>query len=672
MIKIEFAPPLVNTLAEGLRREWLETNGIGGWASSTIIGANTRRYHGLLVAATKPPVGRMVMLSKLDETVEVGDETIELGCSQYPGLVHPEGFKFLSRFSRGLFPEFEFSLNSNEIRIRKTIAALHGENSTVVIYELLRGPQSLHLQLCPFLAARDYHHLTKENPAINRQCQFSSGSLKVTPYEGVPDLHIKVPGSTFIENPVWYYNFEYAIELERGLDFREDLFSHGHFRVPLVVGKPLAVLISTRESNGRDTLKLFKAERDRRELLLADAPIREDLCESLTLAVDQFIVSRDNELKTLIAGYHWFTDWGRDTMIALPGACLVTKRFEDAKRILRAFTSSVSQGMIPNRFPDSGEAPEYNTVDATLWYFVAVWKYLEYSGDEAFVRSEVLPALCEIISWHEQGTRFNIHIDEDGLLSAGTPGQQLTWMDAKVGEWVVTPRHGQPVEVNALWYNALSITHQLLERFGMLEEARPLGHRCRRLKESFIAIFWNERLGCLFDYINGDYQDEAVRPNQLLALSLPFPLLAETEALQVIRIVRERLLTPVGLRTLDPQHAEYKGSYRGDQKARDAAYHQGSVWTWLLGPYITSLCRYEPNALPEIERILNHLTQHLADAGLGTISEIFDGNAPHEPRGCIAQAWSVAEILRSYLEDVVPLRNKRLSKSVPTKTGAAV
>ena len=661
MIKIELTPPAINSLSEGLRREWLETNGVGGWASSTVAGANTRRYHGLLVAATKPPVGRMVLVSKLEETVLLESAPIELGCNQYPGLVHPVGYRYLTRCSRGIFPEFEYSLNNNEIRIRKTISAICGENTTVVHYELLRGPQALTLQFTPFIAARDYHSLTRENNTLNRAFEFNEGTLSVEPYKGVPRFFIYVPGGKFTESSAWYYNFEYAIEQERGLDYREDLFSYGRITAELTAARPISIILSTVNPSGRNGVALVRAERERREKIVQLCKVQDDLARSLTLASDQFIVSRDADLKTLIAGYHWFTDWGRDTMISLPGACLITGRFEDAKRILRAFAGSISQGMLPNRFPDSGEEPEYNTVDATLWFFVAVAKYLEYTGDEQFVRDELLSSLQEILAWHQQGTRYNIHIDEDGLLSAGTPGQQLTWMDAKVGDWVVTPRHGQPVEVNALLYNALAITAELLERFDHHSEAQTLSQRARKLKESFNANFWNDRLGCLFDYINGDYQDQAVRPNQIFALSLPFPLLSDDRARRVLQIVRERLLTPYGLRSLDPSHSEYKGVCKGDPRTRDAAYHQGTVWAWLLGPYITAACRYETTGREESRALIQNMVNHLSDAGLGTISEVFDGDAPHEPRGCIAQCWSVAELLRAYVEDVLKVDGATLT-----------
>jgi predicted glycogen debranching enzyme len=354
----------------------------------------------------------------------------------------------------------------------------------------------------------------------------------------------------------------------------------------------------------------------------------------------------------LIAGYHWFSDWGRDTMIALPGICLVTGRFDDARKILRAFAQSVSQGLLPNRFPDEGERPEYNSVDATLWFFVAIQKYLEYSGDEAFVCEELLPVLQNIIAWFDRGTRYHIMVDADGLVKAGEPGVQITWMDAKVFDWVVTPRDGKAVEVNALWYNALMICSDLLKQAGQEAEARELGQRAKQVKKRFVEVFWNHAAGCLYDYVNGDSSNAAIRPNQIFALSLPHMVLSGRRARMVLQVVEDHLLTPVGLRSLAPGSRDYRPRYGGDQLARDGAYHQGTVWSWLIGPYVTALVRVRGAAARKDARaLLEGFEPHLQTAGVGTVSEIFDAEEPHAARGCIAQAWGVAEILRAYVED---------------------
>jgi len=453
---IRFDKQTTKNFDKAIELEWLETNGLGGWASSTIVGANTRRYHGLLVAATQPPVGRTVLLSKLDETIVENDERFELGCNQYPGAVHPRGFEFLESFEKEFFPVFEY--RAGGIKIMKTVAAIHGENTTVILYEVLEAPTALEFELQPFIAARDFHSLTHANDFINQDAEFENGLLRLQPYDGIPDLFIYAESTSFEPNAGWYHNFEYKIEKFRGLDFQEDLWTCGKLTSSIKAGDQLGVIISTEDPRGRDALELLEQERQRRKKLVTRAKTQNGgTIKALILAADQFVVRRAEDLRTIIAGYPWFADWGRDTMIALPGICLVTGRFDDAKKILRAFAQSVSQGMLPNRFPDAGEEPEYNTVDATLWYFVAIHQYFQYTQDEEFVREELMPVLRDILRWHERGSRYNIHMDEDGLLYAGEPGVQLTWMDAKIGDWVVTPRQGKAVEINALWYNALMI-----------------------------------------------------------------------------------------------------------------------------------------------------------------------------------------------------------------------
>jgi predicted glycogen debranching enzyme len=633
------------------RREWLETNGIGGYASSTVCGINTRRYHGLLVAATRPPVGRVVMLSKLDERITIGRSVIDLGANQFPGAIQPRGFKHLLSFERGLFPIFEYAAEG--VRIRKTIAAIHGENTTVVVYELLESPAEVTLELRPFIAGRDYHSLVHANDAIHRDAAFEDGVFALQPYDGVPALFLSVPEGAFHPAPDWYFNFEYAIEQERGLEAHEDLFTPGTFTRTLAKGAALVVVASTSDPRGRDGWALFDAERRRREAIANAAPMSGRFGRALTLAADQFIVRRGVDRKTIIAGYHWFTDWGRDTMIALPGLCLTTGRFDDARSILLAFAECVSEGMLPNRFPDGGQAPEYNTVDATLWFFIAAQRYLETSGDEAFARDTLLPVLRDIVAWHQRGTRHNIHVDDDGLLIAGSIGDQLTWMDVKIGDWVLTPRHGKAVEVNALWFNALTILANLELRWGTADASQALAVSAERVRLRFREVFWNDENSSLFDVVRCDESDAGVRPNQIFALSLPHPLLDGADAENVLHIVEHHLLTPRGLRSLSPEDPRFIGSYIGGPRERDAAYHQGTVWSWLLGPYITALVRVRGEAgITEGQRILKAFQPHLEESCIGTISEIFDGAPRHAPRGCAAQAWSVGEILRAAVEDL--------------------
>jgi predicted glycogen debranching enzyme len=637
------------------RREWLETNGIGGYASSTVCGINTRRYHGLLVAATKPPVGRVVMLSKLDERITIGRSAIDLGANQFPGVILPRGFKHLLSFERGVFPTFEFAAEG--VRVRKTIAAIHGENTTVVVYELLESSGDVTLELRPFIAGRDYHSLVHANDGIHRDAAFDDGIFALQPYDGMPALFLSVPEGAFHPAPDWYFNFEYAIEQERGLEAHEDLFTPGTLSRTIAKGTALVVIASTSDPLGRDGWALFEAERRRREAIANAAPMPGRFGRALTFAADQFIVRRGADRKTIIAGYHWFTDWGRDTMIALPGLCLTTGRFEDARSILLAFAERASEGMLPNSFPDGGQAPEYNTVDATLWFFIAAQCYLETSGDQAFVRDTLLPVLRDIVAWHQRGTRHNIHVDYDGLLIAGSEGDHLTWMDAKIGDRVVTPRHGKAVEVNALWFNALTILANFEQRWGTADASRALAESAARVRVRFREVFWNEETSSLYDvvrdYEGNDERDASIRPNQIFAISLPHPLLDGADAENVLRIVEQHLLTPRGLRSLSPEDPRFIGTYIGGPRQRDAAYHQGTVWSWLLGPYITALVRVRGEAgIAEGQRILKGFQLHLEESCIGTISEIFDGAPPHAPRGCAAQAWSVGEILRAAVEDL--------------------
>ena len=651
-MSLSFDQTITQNFEEASRREWLECNGLGGWASSTLAGAHTRRYHGLLVAATQPPVGRMVLLSKLDETLVLESRRYELSCNRYPGALHPRGFEHLVSFTRDLFPVFEYEAGG--VRLRKTIAAVNGENTTLILYEVLRAPSAFEIELRPFVAYRDYHSMMHANDGIRREAQFEHGVLGMRPYQNTPALFISAPETSFEAKTEWYYNFEYSVEQYRGLDAREDLFTYGVFKRTLQAGDRFGVIASLDSPTGREAFALFEKEKTRREKLFSPKIAQEEFAKTLTLAADQFIVRRGADLRTIIAGYHWFSDWGRDTMIALPGICLSTGRFEDARKILRAFAQSVSEGMLPNRFPDAGETPEYNTVDATLWFFVAIYKYLAYTKDEKFVRDELLPILRDIIAWHERGTRYNIRVDHDGLLSAGAPGVQLTWMDAKVGDWVVTPRSGKAVEINALWYNALAIYAELAQRLGDKAEAQMFMQRAEQVRAKFNEVFWNEATGALYDYIENDHRDAAIRPNQIFALSLPFVLLDQEKARRVLLTVEQKLYTPMGLRSLAPDDAGYRPHYGGDQWTRDSAYHQGTVWSWLLGPYISALVRVEGEAgKARARQVIENLKPHLRDAGLGTVSEIFDAEAPHAPRGCMAQAWSVGELLRAYLEEVV-------------------
>lgn len=630
-------------------REWLETNGLGGYAASTFSGANSRRYHGVLVAALNPPVERRVLLSKLDESLRFDGARFELADNRFPGRAPVNAGKTLASFGRDLFPVLEFEADGT--RLRKTVACVHGENSTLIRYELLAGPANVTLELKPLLAPRGIHELARANPALRWDCRFDRGLLRLNPYEGGPDIFIHVPGSSFVPAPAWCYRFQYQRELERGLDFEEDLFTYGHFELPLRPGEALTVIVSTEDPSGRDCARLWESETGRRQALRKSPGSGLGPQRRLALAADQFLVRRGTDPGTVIAGYPWFEDWGRDTMIALRGLCLSMGRYREARDILSAFLGSLSQGMLPNRFPETGSAPEYNSVDSTLWLFVAVYDYYRKAGDRDFVLQTCLPALLESLDWHRKGTRFGIHVAEDGLLGAGEPGVQLTWMDAKVGDRVVTPRQGKPVEVNALWYNALRIGQKLAQDAGQAKTAGVLAGQADRARDSFERIFWNASWGCCYDVIAEDGPDPAVRPNQIFCLSLPFPLLDADRGRLLLKTVEEQLLTPRGLRSLSPRDPRYSPRYEGGVAQRDGAYHQGTVWAWLLGPYLEAIVRVRgEEAKADVRRILADFDPHLDEACLGTVSEIFDAEPPHAPRGCPAQAWSVAELLRVYLD----------------------
>ena len=628
---------------KSIHDEWLETNGLGGWSSSSIIGCNTRRYHGLLVAATKPPTERTILLSKLDETIVINDERFELGVNDYGDAISPKGNQFLRSFTKELFPQWTYEVNG--IQLKKTVAMIHDENTVVIMYDVIKASKPFTMEILPLMAGRFYHSMNHEGPQMHWEVDFDNGQFHNKP-DGNLDVYINVPGSTYQHEPRWFKNFNYAIEKYRGQEFTEDLFNHGIFSVNLKKGDSLGIIISTDNTSGRDARELLAKESLRRQLLLNDQPDDETL-QQLVLAADQFIVKRGEDLKTVIAGYHWFTDWGRDTMISLPGLCLSTGRFEDAKKILAAFAGSVSQGMLPNRFQDNGEAPEYNNVDGTLWYFIAVHKYLQATNDKKFVLNEILPVLKDIIEWHRKGTRYHIHDEADGLLFSGEEGVQLTWMDAKVGDWVVTPRTGKAVEIQALWYNALRIYVGLLSLNKEKMEAAIIAKKAATVKNSFMQQFWSGQDNYLYDVIEGNYKDNSLRPNQLFAISLPYPVIDGKHGKAVLKIVEEKLYTPVGLRSLPENDSRYIGIYGGDAMHRDSSYHQGTVWSWLLGPYVDAVMKTEsknPNA--KARKIIDAFKYHLNEGCIGTVSEIFDADAPHHPRGCIAQAWGVAEVLR--------------------------
>jgi predicted glycogen debranching enzyme len=638
------------------RREWLETNGLGGYAMSTVTGENTRRYHGLLVAATVPPVGRAVLLSKVEETLLVGGRRIDLSTNRFPGTTHPEGFRFLTGFRMDPFPTFTW--DADGVVVEKEVFMPHGENTVCVTWRFVKGEGPVGLEVRPLVTFRDFHALTHENADLDRTTAIEGSGVRIAPYKGLPALFFAHDGQAEQAGD-WYRFFEYEEEKARGFDFVEDLWHPATLYFTFEVGgsasrREATLIASTSPRSASDIHLLRKNELTRRGKLTTKAG-HDPVLRALARAADQFLVAR-GDLTTVIAGYPWFSDWGRDTMIALPGLTLATGRPEVAKEILLAFLEHVDQGMLPNRFPDAGEEPEYNTVDATLWYFEAVRQYVEATGDLALVGDRLFRILADIVAWHERGTRYGIRVSADGLLEWHAAGEALTWMDARVDGRPVTPREGKPVEIQALWFNALKVMEILATRIDQGPAASRFRAMAARAASSFQRLFWNEGRHCLFDVVDGERRDASIRPSQILAVSLFHSMLPVALARRVLATVEEHLLTPYGLRTLSPKDPAYRGRYEGGPEERDAAYHQGTVWPWLLGAYAAAFCRVNgdgPKTAKAIRRLLAPLGDFLLGDGLGQLPEIFDGDAPHRPRGCVAQAWSVAEILRIAVDEKV-------------------
>ncbi len=632
--------------------EWLETNGQGGFAFGTVSGAATRRYHSYLTAALNPPVGRYALVAKFEETLEINGEFFELSSNNYPGTVYPKGYEFLTSFRLDPFPIWTF--RCGDILLEKRLFMPKGRNATVVRYSTskhaFKTKQKIRLKVRPLISCKDYHTIIRRGDLPATGYKIQDGVIEMQPDPSIDAvIFFSHNAASVIPTGYWYENFQYLIEAERGFDYSEDLYQP--FEMEFDFRRDVSVIISTgRSIEAAAAAELEKSEINRRKKILQRSGLQTEFEKSLVLAADQFIVARGNG-NTIIAGYPWFSDWGRDTMISLSGLALVTNRNETARSILIEYAKYVSEGMIPNRFPDKGESPDYNTADATLWYFEAVRAYVEKTGDIELVETHLYKTLAEIIRWHLNGTRYQIRVDTDGLLQAGTPQTQLTWMDAKSGERVFTPRNGKPVELQALWYNALRSMADFAEVLGYDDDRVRFDSLANLTRFSFNAVFWNADAGCLYDVVENGRRDASVRPNQLFAIALPHPVLERRHWRTVVDRVRSDLLTPFGLRTLSPADPNYVGRYEGPPASRDAAYHQGTVWAWLMGPFIDAFRRAyaeEKDVESESLGLLAAFEDHLKTACLGQISEIFDGDPPHTPRGCPAQAWSVAEILRVY------------------------
>ncbi len=631
--------------------EWLVTNGAGGFASGTVAGPRTRRYHGLLVAALDPPATRTVMAAEVHEILQVADHEVPLHASRWhDDTVSPRGYEHAEAFwLDGAVPAWRFCVG--EVALEKRIFMVPGKNATVVQYRLARGrPARLTVKV---LAAYRDCHATTHAGGWQMEVTQRSGAVQVVPLPGGRPLRISSVAMTIEPAHSWYEGFLLRREQERGLDSVDDSLHVATATVDLAVGDEVSLLLSA-EPGDIDAIAAF-GEVVRREHAILEryrsqhGSSADELGARLALAADQFLVSRGiagHQGSSVIAGYHWFGDWGRDTMVSLPGLTLSTGRPELARDILVTYARFVDAGMIPNRFPDAAGVPEYNTVDATLWYLEAVRGYVEATGDLGLAR-ELWPVLEEIVSAHERGTRYGIAIDPgDGLLRSGESGVQLTWMDAKVGDWVVTPRVGKCVEINALWLNGLAALAVLAKQLG--RDDAPWRQRASRVSSS-MQRFWCAETDYLFDVLDGPAgADRTLRPNQIFAVSLAACAFNSTQQRAVVDACGAALLTSHGLRSLAPAHADYRAVYEGDQRSRDGAYHQGTVWAWLLGPFALAHFRVYGDA-SAARSFLEPLRDHLGAHGVGTIAEIFDGAAPHRPRGCIAQAWSVAEFLRAWV-----------------------
>ena len=631
------------------RSEWLETDGLGGFACGTVSGIRTRRYHALLLPATTPPTGRVVLVNGVEAWIETAAGSFALTSQRYaPDVIHPDGATRISGFSSEPWPTWEFTL-PGDVRIRQELFVRHGTGALVLSWTVVSAAQPVRLTVRPLVSGRDYHAMHHENAAFRFTADAADATVAFQPYDGLPAI-VALSNGTYEHGPEWYRNFLYREESERGLDATEDLASPGTFIWQLTRGERAVWIVKAgaaadREPRSRsDVERLY--ERDR----AAESDRRSAFPTPVDRAVDAYLVQRGRG-RTIIAGYPWFTDWGRDTFISIRGLCIAAARLADARDILVQWAEAVSEGMLPNRFPDRGEAPEFNSVDASLWFVVAANDLLVAASSDHEVltaghRAALATAIRSIVAGYAAGTRFGIRMDDDGLLAAGVPGVQLTWMDARVGDRIITPRIGKPVEIQALWLNALVIASRFDPRW---RDAYDRG------REAFAACFFDEQTGGLADVIDVDHvrgtRDNTCRPNQILAVGgLPVALLDRARARRVVDLVERRLLTPLGLRSLAPGEAGYSGRYAGDASARDGVYHQGTVWPWLIGPFVEAWVGVRGNTAAvkrsARKQFLQPLAQQFESSGLGHISEIADGESPFTPRGCPFQAWSLGEFVR--------------------------
>jgi len=679
--KIYLGSELLYNFNRAIRFEWIVTNGLGGYASSTVLNINTRKFHGLLFVAFNPPVSRHLLLSKIDEEIQVGNDRFPLNSNEFRDKVYPEGYKNLKSFALQPFPTFHYQIH--EVYMRKEVFMPHLKSMVIIIYEVFNVlNDDISMNLYPLVNMRHFYETTDKNDLQFSQSQIPNGvMLESHPNTGYLAIFSTI-GKYIPNRNIWIERIYFRTDDSRGEDCLDDNYQPGFFQINLppkkisrfhvvAIGgkrKEEVNLLFSAASERRFLKNLYLEEINRREKLLKrfyeeKAEVKqEDWLDWLILSADSFIVNRKTTgKKSIIAGYHWFEDWGRDSLIALPGLTLITGRFRDAEEIILNFKQYCRSGLMPNRFPDkSGDEPVYDSVDATLWFFNAVLQYLKYTGNFDFVRKELWDTLQEIVERHIHGTMFNIHMDDDGLLLHGS---RLTWMDASIDGKPVTPREGKAVEVQALWYNALKFMEVLSSKFGDDDQSQKYHLIAEKAKKSFNEKFWHSEEDYLFDVVSKDGSDQSLRPNQIIAACLDFSILDPKRREDVVNAVWEKLRGIYGLRSLSPDDPKYIGRYAGGFIDRDRAYHNGTVWAWLLGPFVTAFLKaknYEAYWRRfAFENFLQPtFYEETRRAGLGTISEIFDGNPPHSPKGCVSQAWSVAEPLRAYIEDVLLIRPK--------------
>ena len=671
MITYQYTQKDWTTFKEGIKREWAVTNGIGGYAGSSMIGAHSRTHQGYLIASLHAPIERYLVFSKINETATVGTSTVSFETSQHCAsgkTVYTEGQKFLTSFIYD--GSVHYTYETDNFSFEKHITLKRNANVCAVAYELTAGDSDCTFTLTPLFNYRE--HSESSTPDTLKFETFTKDRTFYLVPEKNKDIAIRFQTSegTFSERET-VYDIDMQLQIEVDLE-TDGLDCHYcpvdlSIAVPANTTKKVSILCSIGDVNerpapvsGTEAFSILEENARCHAELFEKAGYHDSFANQLVLASDQFLTYREStKMMTVLAGLPWFTDWGRDTMIAFTGLTLCTKRFKEAEEILLTFARYIRHGIVPNMFPDDNMPPLYNTVDASLWYFYAVYQYLHYNPAaeaEAFVKEQIFPHLKEIISAYEKGTDFSIYMEDDGLIHAGSGLDQITWMDVRVGDWVATPRHGKPVEINALWYNALRIMESLCEKFD--EDASAYRTRAEQVKESFNAKFWDSANQCLFDVVDGDEPDDHIRPNQIYAVSLPFSLLPEEQEKAVVALVEKELFVGCGLRSLAPDHPDYHGIYCGALAKRDAAYHQGTAWGFLLGGFFSAYMKvnhHSSSAAENAVHMLEPVRKHLSDSGcIGSISEIFDGDTPHNPRGCYAQAWSVGEVLRCYCEDILP------------------